>query len=234
MLSHESFPAFAENFVLFMHNTSWVDDEPYPNLLREKGGNGWPTSAFQSADGSLLTQVLLPDQGSVEGLQMTHQKLLDWKSLKARVDAGEEGGEESLPKQLFVTELTLGMLGLEKARERLGTLGDLTDAERRQFDATLVNMEFLEILSGADESRESQIAAGEKLVGMFKADRIPVTSRQIISYWQFIFDYLESAKNADMFEEVMIRAKEIMAGDRRAARYVQQIEARLKRLRGGV
>ena len=52
MLSHESFPAFANDFVLFMHNTSWVDDEPYPNLLREKGGNGWPTSAFLAADGS--------------------------------------------------------------------------------------------------------------------------------------------------------------------------------------
>ncbi len=61
MLSHESFPAFANDFVLFMHNTSWVDDEPYPNLLREKGGNGWPTSAFQAADGSLLTQVILED-----------------------------------------------------------------------------------------------------------------------------------------------------------------------------
>ena len=178
MLSHESFPAFAENFVLFMHNTSWVDDEPYPNLLREKGGNGWPTSAFQVADGSLLTQVLLEDQGSVEGLQKTHQKLLDWKALKARVDAGEQGGDESFAKQLFVTEITLGMLGFEKARERLATLSDLTDPERRQFDATLVNMEFIAILAGADESRESQIAAGEKLVGMFNPGPTPTCRRR--------------------------------------------------------
>ena len=233
MLSHESFPAFADDFVLFLHNTSWVDDEPYPNLLREKGGNGWPTSAFQTPDGSLLTQVLLEDQGSVEGLRLTHQKLLDWQALKARVDAGEEGREESLAKRLFVTELTLGMLGFEEGWNRLETLTDLTDAEARQFDVTLVNMEFLGILAGALESKESQVAAGEKMVAMFKADRIPMTSRQIISYWQFIFDYLEAEKDADTFEEVMIKAKALMAGDRRAAQYVRQIEARLKALRDG-
>ena len=232
MLSHESFPAFADDFVLFMHNTSWVDDEPYPNLLREKGGNGWPTSAFLAPDGSLLTQVLLPDQSSVEGLATTRDKLLDWQALKARVDAGEDGGEESLAKKLFVTELTLGMLDVATARNRVAMLDDLTDPEVQQFEATLVNMEFLTILATALESVESQIEAGKGLVAMFKANRIP-NNRQIISYWQFIFDYLESVKDADMFETVFIRAQEIMAGDRRAAGYVRQIEARLKALRDG-
>ena len=232
MLSHESFPAFANDFVLFMHNTSWVDDEPYPNLLREKGGNGWPTSAFLAPDGSLLTQVLLPDQSSVEGLATTRDKLLDWKALKARVDAGEVGGEESLAKKLFVTELTLGMLDVSTARARVAMLDDLTDPEVQQFEATLVNMEFLTILATALESKESQIEAGKGLVAMFKANRIP-NNRQIISYWQFIFDYLEAEKDADMFETVFIRAQEIMAGDRRAAGYVRQIEARLKALRDG-
>ncbi len=168
----------------------------------------------------------------MEGLAKTRDKLLDWKALKARVDAGEVGGEESLAKKLFVTELTLGMLDVPTARARVAMLDDLTDPEVQQFEATLVNMEFLTILATADESKESQIEAGKGLVAMFKANRIP-NNRQIISYWQFIFDYLEDVKDADMFETVFIRAQEIMAGDRRAAGYVRQIEARLKALRDG-
>lgn len=228
MLSADTFPAFADDFVLFMHNTSWVDDEPYPNLLREKGGNGWPTSAFLAPDGSLLTQVLLDDQGSVEGLYKTRDKLLNWQAMRAKV----ENGDEALAKDLFITELTLGMLGFEKARERAQELQGLSDAEKRQFESTFVNMEFLGVLAAADESTESQIAAGEAMFRMFEGGRIP-NNRQIISYWQFIFDYLEAKKDADNFEKVMVRAKQIMEGDRRAARYVQQIEARLKALRGG-
>ena len=34
--------------VLFLHNTSKVEGEPYPNLRKEKGGRGVPTLVFEN------------------------------------------------------------------------------------------------------------------------------------------------------------------------------------------
>ena len=57
MLSTEEFATWSKKVVLFLHNTSRCDDEPYPNLLKEKGGNGFPTMSYLAADGRLMTQV---------------------------------------------------------------------------------------------------------------------------------------------------------------------------------
>ncbi len=55
-LSDASFPEFAENVVLFLHNTSRVKGEPYPTLLKDNGGTGFPTLWFLDADGKVITK----------------------------------------------------------------------------------------------------------------------------------------------------------------------------------
>lgn len=37
-----------------MHNTSRVDDDPYPRLLSEKGGTGFPSLFFLDETGDVL------------------------------------------------------------------------------------------------------------------------------------------------------------------------------------
>jgi hypothetical protein len=55
-LSDPAFPEFAKTVVLFLHNTSHVDDEPYPTLLREKGFTGFPSLCFMDAEGRVLAK----------------------------------------------------------------------------------------------------------------------------------------------------------------------------------
>ncbi|MGH7152014.1 MAG: hypothetical protein ACREIU_15020, partial [Planctomycetota bacterium] len=42
--------------VLFLHNTSRLKEEPYPELLREKGGRGFPYLVFLDSDGGVIAR----------------------------------------------------------------------------------------------------------------------------------------------------------------------------------
>ena len=58
MLSTEEFAKWSDKVVLFLHNTSRVDSEPYPNLLYEMGGIGFPTVSYLDAEGRLRSEDL--------------------------------------------------------------------------------------------------------------------------------------------------------------------------------
>ena len=45
--------------VWFLHNTSQVDDEPYPDLLSEKGFRGFPSVAVMDSVGDIIAKVEL-------------------------------------------------------------------------------------------------------------------------------------------------------------------------------
>ncbi len=149
MLSTGEFKTFAEQVVLFLHNTSHVDDEPYPNLLSEKGGNAWPTVTFLDGKGRVLTEQPRPDKGMTPSdLQGTFDSLQAWKRLRAEFESRGDGGvDNALAKKLFLTELDFGMLQFEEASARAtGLTVAFTDSEKTLVDKTLISMEFQAIL----------------------------------------------------------------------------------------
>lgn len=227
MLSTEEFAGFAKNVVLFLHNTSHVDDEPYPNLLHEKGGNGYPTVSYLDHTGRLLHQMEFEKLGMPE-FEKQFEALGAWKALKAKVD----GGEKKLARKLFTTELGLGMLGHAEARKRFeGLRKQFSDGEVRGIERKLITAEFQAVLRTIDlRDPKTEIAAGEKFVAMIEKDRIP-QSRQIISFWKGALVHAESKGDADQFEKIMNRAKKEMGDDPRAKRYLGSVERRLERLR---
>ncbi|MEZ5966446.1 MAG: hypothetical protein R3F56_21600 [Planctomycetota bacterium] len=225
MLSTEEFAAWSKKVVLFLHNTSRVADEPYPNLLFEKGGIGFPTMSFLADDGTLLKQVghVTP----VAQLEQAYQDLLAWQKLRATVEAGEGGSAAEL--ELFRTELAMGNRPYAEMAERRAKL-PIADADAEKVDQQLVNLQFGEILR--DTPRDQQHVGGEKFVAMFRAGRLPDTSTET-SFWQYIFAHAAREKDTALFEEVLDHLKKAKADDPRLARYLKQLEAQLEKLKGG-
>jgi len=50
------FKEFGKKVILFLHVTSRAAGEPYPDLLKEKGGRGFPTFKFLDAKGNVIVE----------------------------------------------------------------------------------------------------------------------------------------------------------------------------------
>jgi len=222
VLSTPEFKEWSDKVVLFLHNTSQVNGEPYPALLREKGGNGFPTVSYLDAEGNLLKQVghVTP----VEELDAALQQLGQWQALRDRA----ADGDAAVTRQLFLMELDMKILDPVAARATADELfkGD----ERAQLEGELVNLEFLDLLQ---KTPRDQIAmGGKRFLDMYRLGRIP-TARQETSFWQYMFEYAKAEGDADLFEELLGDLKERKAGDRRLERYLQGLEKDLAALKGG-
>ena len=222
MLSTPEFKKFSEDFVLFLHNTSYCDDEPYPDLLKEKGGNGYPTVSIMSAQGRLIKQADFP--ATLEGLKSDHVQALEWQILSARVAAGDKAAETDL----FVMEIERGMLTFEEANKRLASL-DLPEGARKALNQSLINLEFSTILK-AMPREEQQAEAGKLFLTMLNNKRIPNT-QQITSFWQYLFIHAEKKGDPKLFGEILAECKRLNAEDPRMARYIRSLEARLANLK---
>ena len=226
MLSTPEFKKFSGEVVLFLHNTSHVDGEPYPNLLREKGGNGYPTVSYLDHTGRLLTQMPFPTR-STDQLRKMLERLRAWRKLRAAHEAGDKG----LAAKLFLLEMDFGMLGHAEGEKRLRAVrAQLEPDQIRRVQRALVNLEFRATAATITRDKKTLIAAGEKFVGMMDRDRIP-TSREVITFWQGALAYAESKRDAKLFERIFETAKKKMAGDPRVDRYMERVKRRLQALK---
>lgn len=223
MLSTEEFAEWSKKVVLFLHNTSHVEGEPHPNLLKEKGGNGFPTMSYLDAEGNLLLQVghITP----VEQLEEGWQRVQKWKELRAAVD----GGDKSKERELFLVELDMGVLTFDQANATFERLS-FSDAKAEEIAQKLVNLQFSEILRSTP--RGEQAEAGKEFLAMYRAGRIPDSSQET-SFWQYMFAHAAAERNVELFEELLGYIKEHRADDPRLQRYLPRLERQLEQLKGG-
>lgn len=128
--------------MLFLHNTSRLDDEPYPDLLKEKGFTGFPTLAFMDDEGNVLAK---PASRTVESYDKTLSLVESVLSLKAKAEAGDT----TVINALFVAELELGQIDYEDAKTRYAALEDVSDPDCIRIEAKLAKMEAKNLLASA-------------------------------------------------------------------------------------
>ncbi len=116
MLSKDEFVEWGKNYVLFLHVTSHVEGDPYPDLLAEKGGTGFPTLVFMDPDGNVIARHLGPR--SVEGFTKTAEEARKNLDLKRKAEAGDPKAQV----EWFLTELRMGAFDPKAARSRLNEL----------------------------------------------------------------------------------------------------------------
>jgi hypothetical protein len=223
VLSTAAFEQWSGKVVLFLHNTSRVDGEPYPDLLYQMGGNAFPTVSFLDAGGRLLKQV--GPVTSVEQLEQAWQDLQAWKTLRAEVGRGGAGADAE--KRLFLLELQLGNRPFAEMQQRRDRLS-LSEQEVRETQQPLVNLEFTEILRATP--RDKQAEGGARFLPMFRARRLPTTTTET-SFWQYLFAHAAAQKDVPLFEEILAFVKQERSEDARLRRYLPQIEEQLAQLK---
>jgi hypothetical protein len=171
--------------VLFLHNTSRVEDEKYPTLLQDKGFGGFPSLCFMSAEG----EVLAKPGRSVDGFVTTHADVQALAKLQQKKDrtAAEE-------KQLFLAELKLDLVPAEQIQARADQLG-LDDAEKKVVAAKLVDREVKTVLDAMRKDGPKATAA--KCAEIAQAGKEPSEAMAGI-FWSQVLTHASGEKDAKL------------------------------------
>jgi len=181
--------------VLFLHNTSRVEGEPYPDLLSEKGGTGFPYLVVLDAQG----EVLAPHNGprTVEAFAKTTSTSETYFELMKKYEAGDKAAAAGY----LQAGLELGAISADRARELLASLEKISDAEREAIELKIMDAEFMSIIRSV-RTIETAVAAGETLAAMIEAGFEP-EGDQAINTWAMISYYATEKKNAELLSRAI-------------------------------
>jgi len=126
---------------LFCHNTSQVEDEPYPKLLSEKGGRGFPYVAFLDAEGEVITPQGY-DKLTVKGFHETLAKVNDF----IRLEKLAQDGDKSAETPLFIAKVKLGRFNFAEASKQRKKLPSESVAQKKEIDSLLFDLHLDAIL----------------------------------------------------------------------------------------
>jgi hypothetical protein len=201
--------------VLFVHNTSQVEDEPYPKLLQEKGFGGFPSLAFMDADGNV---VVKPSARSVSSFEETLTKASEQMKRRHELTAKAKAGDAAAQKELFLMDLELGGMTAEQLNEGAKKL-QLSKEEKTKVDEALTD---LELKSIAAKTRGDRDAAAEQIAGLAKAGRRP-SKGQAFGFWSMTLQHAAKAKDGKLADQAYGEIEKV-------AEENKQLKARLPQL----
>jgi len=185
--------------VLFLHNTSQVNDEPYPKLLQEKGFRGFPTLCFMDADGNVLTK---PTARTVANFVETQAATKDLMVLKAKGDKLTDAEA----KQLFLTELNMDMIAAGDIQKRADAVKGLSEADMALVAGKIVDGEFSAILQqpiprgDAAAQKTAMEETMARVAEMAKAGKVP-TGQRTLQFWSMALQHAATAKDVGLAEK---------------------------------
>ncbi|MBI3272083.1 MAG: hypothetical protein HYZ53_24020 [Planctomycetes bacterium] len=219
-----AFAKFAESVVLFCHITSQVKGEPYPDLLHEKGGTGFPYLVFMDAEGNVLSKHNGPR--TVAGFEAGLQRVQSLLDARKKAESGDKGAKI----EVALLEGELGRIGADDAQARVKELGPLSKEQQARLDALLTNGEVSKALEGVQRDRAKALAAGEKFAAMKKAGRMPTDERLLRPFWMALLDYAESKRDVALFEEAFTVLKGMLGENPMAKKVIEGWSERLRKL----
>lgn len=176
--------------MLFLHNTSHVEDEPYPRLLTEKGFGGFPSICFMDAEGNVLTKPAR----SVAAFVEMHARTKRMMALRAKGDHATPADK----KELFLTELMLDMIAADEIRSRSEQVQGLSAAEKAMVEQKLVDAEVGQLMRNARDLGYEKL--GERMAEMAKAGRVPSASMSG-TFWPPVLGYASTHKDAELAQQ---------------------------------
>ncbi|MFO1077188.1 MAG: thioredoxin family protein [Planctomycetota bacterium] len=224
VFDQEDFAAFAAKVVLFCHVTSHVEGDPYPDLLPQKGGSGWPFMAFLDADGNVLTRQ---SERSVASFHRTLAKCEAYLALDKRSRAGEPG----LATDLLIAHIAMGGLTLADAKERAAAAGKLDDAHAARLADALLSLEVTEAFA-AVRSRDDAVEVGKRFQKMWDEGRVP-TGDAASLFFSLVMEAAAKAKDAAAYERALGQYEKVAPQGRNRERVLERLRARLEELKKG-
>ena len=174
--------------MLFLHNTSRVEDEKYPTLLQDKGFRGFPSICFMDADGNVLTK---PGR-SVQAFVDTHAETLSLSSLRSK--KARTAAED---KQLFLNELKLDLIAADQIQARADQL-QLDAAEKALVAGKIVDTEVQALLGKMRENGPEKTAAAA--AEMAKAGKVP-SAAMSGAFWNQVLTHASKQKDPTLAQQ---------------------------------
>jgi hypothetical protein len=206
--------------VLFLHNTSHVADEPYPNLLREKDGSGFPTLVFLDSNGEVLSR---PPSRSVDSFKETHALLISWVEAKAKVDAGDK----TAVFDYLTTGIPLKRVNQFQAEQLRDSTPDLSKKQKQEIDDLIFSLEVDQIVTL--EGRNLAVA-GPKLLAMLEAGRVPVDG-VALGFYDVLMNYAAQQGDRKLFVKCLKASKKRFGKNRRYRKYFKDREDQAKKVK---
>jgi hypothetical protein len=201
--------------VLFLHNTSRVDDEPYPKLMQEKGFTGFPSLCFMDADGNVLMKQ---STRTVAGFATTLGQLEEQRKQRQELEAKARAGDAAAAKQLFLADL--GTLDVEQLKAGMKQ-HKLSKVERPQVDQALTDLEFKAILARQSDGVEKQ---RQQIAALAKAARRPSRS-QAFAFWSHTLQHAAAGKDAALAEQAFAELEGLAAADKTLLNQLKPLRA---------
>ena len=222
-LSEASFAEFGERAVLFCHVTSRVDDDPYQDLLSEKGGPGFPYLVMMDEQGDLLAKHSLMEMPSLDTIGAMIDKSVDFMALKAKADAGDKTAK--IEVQLASIEMATSYENGKKAFEAAQKLEGFDAVSKDRLDLEFNSV--LEALPRTDNQEELIRTAGKQLVAMREAGKIP-EGPMSLSFWGILMSYAELNHDMKMLDGVVAEwMTHLDKDDPQQSRLIEMIQQRV-------
>ncbi len=227
MLSTPEFKEFAKDVVLFTSIMSRVEGDKYPNLLSEKGGNGFPYVVAMDAKGEVLSDL---SSRSVDGFKAMMKGAADYQALRAKKD---HTPAEQL--KLLGLDLARGRIKGPEYRERAAKIDGLDEAAIQERTATILHLdiaaELEKIRNAGGPAPELRHEVGGKFAGWHKAGLGPRDPRYAGSFYELIMNYAEKEKDAELFGAALAKLKEFFGDQKRLEGYFKGLQEKLDKLK---
>ncbi|MBL8754610.1 MAG: hypothetical protein JNK15_15000 [Planctomycetes bacterium] len=188
--------------MLFLHNTSRVEDEPYPTLLQDKGFRGFPSICFMDAEGNVLAKPGRSVQAFRDGLAST-------KSLVVLRQKGDKATPAE-QKELFLAELKLDLVAVADIQARADKL-TLTDAEKGMVASKIVDGEIMAVMQKGRELGQDEML--KQLADMAKGGKTP-SDAVAPNFWPAVLNWASKAKDAALAQKAFDALEKRFANDK--------------------
>ena len=189
--------ALGEKVVLFASIATRITGREHDDLLRLKGGRGYPSLTVMDAKGEVLTRDI---DRNIAGVEKAVQAVFDHAWLSKEIDAGVKG----LDVTMLMVELRLRRLPLTKATQDFRRcISRLADAERKEADSLILA---LEIEEWRTQSGKDKGAALNKACYLaFKGGRRPIAGSRADEYlfYQPVLVGAGHAEDLETFEAAL-------------------------------
>lgn len=199
-----------------------MQTDPYQDLLREKGGTGFPTIMFLDADGSMLGKH--SGKRTVEDFQASLERVSKFKEVLAKAAAGDAAAK----REVFVQNLEWGSIPFAEAKQQAATMKDLTAEQTARIETALVT---LELADARGKMRSDPAGAVAAMLAMHDGKRVPTDKMPAQNFYATLASAAEQAKDIKAFELAYGEFRRLLGDATNAERILAQFERRLAALK---
>lgn len=180
--------------MLFCHVTTRVEGDKYPDLLREKGGTGFPTLLFLDAEGKILAKQ---GERTVAGFERTLKNLQALDALAAKAAAGDVDAQADL----LIAKCELGAFATKAdADKAIAAAGKLDEKKARVLQGHLTQLEINELVA-ASRKPGSNVDLGATFAGWLAQGKVP--AGDTMSFYSAILTHAEKQRDAALFKKAL-------------------------------